>query len=137
MNVLDLITGPIFKIIDKLIPDPAAKAAAQLKVLELNQNGDLKELDADLQVALAQAAINKAEADSPGLYKGGWRPGAGWVSVAGLGYTFLLQPLFAWYSGIMGWPAPPVLNVAELLTLLGGMLGLGTLRTVEKHNNVD
>lgn len=36
------------KLIDKLIPDPEAKAQAQLKLLELQQNGELKQLDADM-----------------------------------------------------------------------------------------
>ena len=36
------------KLIDKLIPDPEAKAQAQLKLAELAQNGELKQLDADI-----------------------------------------------------------------------------------------
>jgi len=35
------------KIVDKLIPDPAAKAEAQAKLLELQQQGRLAELQAD------------------------------------------------------------------------------------------
>ena len=35
------------KIIDKVIPDPAQKAAAQLEVLKLNQAGEFKQLEAD------------------------------------------------------------------------------------------
>lgn len=35
------------KLIDKLIPDPQAKAKAQLDLLQMKQNGDLAELNAD------------------------------------------------------------------------------------------
>lgn len=35
------------KLIDKLIPDPAAKAEAQQKLLEMQQQGQLAELQAD------------------------------------------------------------------------------------------
>jgi len=39
---LDDIIGAGLKIIDKVIPDPAAKAEAQAKLLELQQSGQLK-----------------------------------------------------------------------------------------------
>jgi uncharacterized membrane protein (DUF106 family) len=44
---LDTIVGVGMKLIDKLIPDPAAKAEAQQKLLELQQQGRLSELQAD------------------------------------------------------------------------------------------
>jgi uncharacterized membrane protein (DUF106 family) len=44
---LDTIVGVGMKLIDKLIPDPAAKAEAQQKLLELQQQGRLAELQAD------------------------------------------------------------------------------------------
>ena len=44
---LDAILGIGGKLIDKLIPDPAQKAEAQLKLAELAQNGQLAELAAD------------------------------------------------------------------------------------------
>ena len=44
---LDAILGVGMKLIDKLIPDPAAKAEAQQKLLELQQQGRLAELQAD------------------------------------------------------------------------------------------
>lgn len=81
-----------------------------------------------------QVEVNKIEASSGSLYKGGWRPGAGWVCVAALGYSFLLRPLL---DGILqnlvdGWQALPALDMGDLLTLLFGMLGLGAYRTVER-----
>lgn len=36
------------KIIDRVLPDPQAKAEAQLKLAELAQTGELKQLDADI-----------------------------------------------------------------------------------------
>lgn len=35
------------KLIDKLIPDPQAKAKAQLELLQMKQNGELAQLNAD------------------------------------------------------------------------------------------
>lgn len=39
---IDEIISTGLKIIDKVIPDPIAKTEAQAKLIELNQNGDLK-----------------------------------------------------------------------------------------------
>jgi hypothetical protein len=45
---IDDIIGAGLKIIDKVIPDPAAKAAAQLELQKLAQDGKLAELQADM-----------------------------------------------------------------------------------------
>lgn len=121
-------------ILDKIIPDPAQKAEAQLKMLEMAQKGEMAVLDADLKIALGQIETNKIEAASAGLYKGGWRPGAGWICVAGLGYTFLLRPLLPWFATLAGFDVPPLppIDTMELIALLGGMLGLGGFRTYER-----
>ena len=44
---IDDIIGVGMKILDKVIPDPTAKAEAQAKLLELQQQGRLAELQAD------------------------------------------------------------------------------------------
>jgi len=44
---IDDIIGVGMKILDKVIPDPAAKAEAQAKLMELQQQGRLAELQAD------------------------------------------------------------------------------------------
>jgi hypothetical protein len=122
----------IFKVIEKVIPDPQAKAQAQLKTLEMQQAGEFKQIEADLQLALGQLEVNKIEAAAPDLFRGGWRPAVGWVCVIGLLYTYLGQPLLSWGSGIWNVPAPPSLDLGDLLILLGGMLGLGGMRTMER-----
>jgi uncharacterized membrane protein (DUF106 family) len=49
------------KILDKVIPDPAAKAEAQAKLVELQQQGRLAELQAD--TAEAQELTKRQQAD--------------------------------------------------------------------------
>ena len=44
---IDDVIGVGMKILDKVIPDPAQKAEAQAKLLELQQQGQLAELHAD------------------------------------------------------------------------------------------
>lgn len=54
-----LTLGGIFsvgsKLIDKLIPDPEQKANAQLKLLQLQQSGDLDEMKTQLSAIIAEA----------------------------------------------------------------------------------
>jgi uncharacterized membrane protein (DUF106 family) len=49
------------KILDKVIPDPAAKAEAQAKLIEIQQQGRLAELQAD--TAEAQELTKRQESD--------------------------------------------------------------------------
>jgi uncharacterized membrane protein (DUF106 family) len=58
---IDDIIGVGMKILDKVIPDPAAKAEAQAKLLELQQQGRLAELQAD--TAESQELTKRQEAD--------------------------------------------------------------------------
>jgi hypothetical protein len=125
------------KIIDKVIPDPAAKAEAKLRLIELQQKGELAELAAETQLAMGQLEINKAEAANANIFVSGWRPAVGWVCVAGLGSQYVIGPLVEWLSALfwerITWP---IMNNGELMTLLVGMLGLGALRTTEKVKGV-
>jgi hypothetical protein len=58
---IDDIINVGMKILDKVIPDPTAKAEAQAKLLELQQQGRLAELQAD--TAEAQELTKRQEAD--------------------------------------------------------------------------
>lgn len=135
MIAIPIIDG-ILKVVDKLIPDPQAKAAAQLEVLKMSQAGEFKQLEVDMQVALGQLKVNEAEANSASVFKGSWRPATGWVCLAGLAYTVIAQPLLAWVSTIKGVPVPPSLDTNELMFLLTGMLGLSGMRSFEKTKKV-
>ena len=136
MNFLDFLPT-IAKVIDKLIPDPQAKAQAQLDLLKLQQAGEFKELDADLALKLEQIKVNAIEAQSPDFFRGGWRPFVGWVCGTGLAVQFLVAPVATWAATLMGHAlAFPSLDMGTLMTLLGGLLGLGGMRTAEKIQGI-
>ena len=120
------------QLIDRLWPNPVDKAKAQMQLLELQQTGALKQLDADLQLALAQSQTNAAEAASSNRFASSWRPFVGWVCGAGLGYQLLARPLL---MGFTGHDFPP-LELDTLMTLLFGLLGLGAYRTAEKIKGI-
>lgn len=125
-------------LLGRILPDPKAADEAKLKLLEMAQRGELAQLDADMKLALGQIEINKAEAQSSDFWRGGWRPAVGWTCCAGLLYTFILRPLLPWFAAVSGVEVPPLpaLDMGPLLTLLGGMLGLGGMRTFERVKGV-
>jgi uncharacterized membrane protein (DUF106 family) len=58
---IDDIISVGMKVLDKVIPDPAAKAEAQAKLVELQQQGKLAELQAD--TAESQELTKRQQAD--------------------------------------------------------------------------
>lgn len=100
----------------------SAEKAAELEI-------KLQELESGAMSA--QAAINQAEAANPSLFVSGWRPFIGWICGGAFAYSALLG-IFTWIATLCGVAAPPTLNAEVFQTLLFGMLGLATARTVEK-----
>lgn len=58
---IDDIIGVGMKLVDKLIPDPAAKAQAQLELAKLAQDGKLADIQADINEA--QELTKRQQAD--------------------------------------------------------------------------
>lgn len=90
---------------------------------------------ADSERDRGQVELLKIDGEKGGFFQKGWRPGAGWICVFGLGYTFILRPLLPWVvtvSGLANVPPLPPIDTMELFVLLGGMLGLGGMRTAER-----
>ena len=120
-------------LIDRLFPDPAAKAAAQLELLKMQQAGDLAQLAADTDLAKLQIQTNIAEA-AGNWFTAGWRPCIGWVCGAGLAYAALIEPFARFIAKVwFGYTGEfPVIDTTLTMQILMGMLGLGAMRTVEK-----
>lgn len=130
--MLNLLIPVIGTLLDKVLPDPKMAAEAKFKITEMAQKGELANLEADVKLAIAQTEVNKVEA-STDTFRGGWRPFIGWICGLGLGIQFIISPLFTWVSLLLGYNVIfPILDSDVLMTLLFGMLGLGTLRTTEK-----
>lgn len=137
-----LLFGPIFEILKQVLGglglDPEAKARAQAQALDVLTNGTFDQ-KADQALALAQIGVNQTEATSESIFKSGWRPFTGWSAAIGVTTGLVWAPLGAWaITATTGHILPPlpVLDTATMLTLLGGLLGLGGLRTVEKIKGI-
>ena len=124
-------------LLDRVFPDPQAAADAKVKVMEMAQRGELAYLDADLKMATGQMEVNKAEAQHQSIFVAGWRPAIGWVCAAAFAFKFVIGPTAAVLMAVAGHPITlPEFDFSEMSTILLGMLGLGTLRTVEKIKKV-
>lgn len=130
--------------IDKIWPDPIKRAEELRKLEELRQSGDMARLNAHVQLMLGQIEINKAEAQHKSIFVAGWRPFIGWIGGVALAWQFVVYPILMWVWAIgqvKGWiPSnivyPPILDSEELYVILVGMLGIGTMRSIDKRNNV-
>ena len=89
----ELLFPIVGKLLEQVLPDPKAAQDAKLKMLEMAQQGQLAQLDADVKAMVGQLEINKAEASSTSWFVAGWRPMVGWVCGLGLAYVALVEPL--------------------------------------------
>lgn len=138
MSIWDTIAAPIIAIINKVIPDKAAAAAAVASLQQMQMQGALQEELAQLtSVTSAQSDINKVEASNSSVFVAGWRPMIGWVCASALAYQYLAKPLvLAGFS--MAHQVIPVMPGIDdnLWQLMFGMLGMGAMRTFEKAKGV-
>ena len=131
MSLLNSLIGPVTGILDKVIEDKDQKAKL---AHELATMADKLSHEQQLE----QIEVNKAEAASGSLFKGGWRPFIGWVCGIAFCYHFVVQPIIIFVVALVGVNIPdlPNFNMNTLLTVLGGMLGIGGLRTYEKQKGL-
>ena len=90
---------------------------------------------------LWQAETNKIEAANTNWFVAGWRPAIGWVCAVALGCFYIPQFLigsFLWakitiHTGAFA--AYPI-SASDLMALVGSLLGMATLRSVETIKGV-
>jgi len=108
------------------IKDPLEMAKISLQLSQLEQMANE-----------GQISINKIEAAHSNLFVAGWRPFIGWICGIAIAYTFVLHPMIEWGIALSGSHATaPKLNVDTLYQLVLAMLGMATLRTYEKKQQV-
>ncbi len=82
---------------------------------------------------LAQAEINKVQAQHRSTFVAGARPFLMWVCGFGFLFAFVINPILQWLAPEFGSPELPLDAMLEL-TL--AMLGLAGLRTIEKVKGI-
>jgi len=129
--MISALIGPVTGLLDKFIPDADEKARIAHELATMGEKHAQ-------ELALAQIEVNKAEAASGSIFKGGWRPAVGWVCASAFAYHFVLQPILLFVVALTGTELPtlPEFDMGTLLPVLGGMLGIGGLRTYEKQKRL-
>ena len=129
--MLQALIGPITGLLDKFVEDKDQKAALAHELATMSDRHAQ-------ELAKGQLEINKAEAASSSLFKGGWRPAIGWTCAAAFAWHFVGQPAMLFAVAMFGLDIPPLpaFDMSTLMTVLMGMLGLGGLRTYEKKTGV-
>ena len=96
------------KIVDELHTSDEEKAQAKIKLKELENELQTKQMD-----------INKVEAGHKSIFVAGWRPALGWIIVIILGYSYLFQPFIAMTLKIIGKDVElPNLNLDQIFPLI-------------------
>ena len=130
------------------------KPDEQIKIKELDQEFRMFVIQQNNQAYLAeldliklQLEINKTEAQHQSRFIAGWRPALGWMGVISLGLSIIPKSVvltvmwtmqaIAAVKGNTPLPIFPELGTGEVVALLGTILGVGTLRSVDKYNEVD
>jgi|TARA_A100001391_G_C4865154_1_gene223686 hypothetical protein len=131
MSLINTLVGPVSSLLDKFVEDKDQKAKLAHEIATMSEKFSQER-------ALANIELNKAEAASGSLWKGGWRPAVGWCCAISFFYHFILKDLIIFGCAIAGVVVPdlPEFDMGTLLTVLGGMLGIGGLRTYEKQKGL-
>jgi len=129
--LISAIMPMVGEVVDRLVPDKAGAAKAK-------QELETKLIDAAVAGQLGNLEINKIEAAHRSIWVSGWRPCVGWVCSISFGAHFVIFPLVAWGGQLMGYHLPPPIDfdMDQLMTVLLGLLGIGSLRTYEKQKGL-
>jgi len=129
--MLGQLIGPVSGLLDKFIEDKDQKAQLAHDIATMSERHAQ-------ELAKGQLEINKVEAASGSVFKGGWRPFIGWVCGVAFAYHFVLQPFIVFGATAAGVDLPelPSFDMSSLMTVMMGMLGLGGLRSYEKKQGL-
>ena len=128
--MLTALIGPVTGLLDKFIEDKDQKNKLAHEIATMADKHSH-------EIAKSQIEVNKEEAKSRHWWIAGWRPACGWICTLAMGYHFIIQPFLIFFLALFGLKMEiPTFDMETLMTVLLGMLGLGSLRTFEKHKGI-
>ncbi len=126
LGIVEPVVGVAGKVLDKFVEDKDLKAKLE---------AELKSQIISLDLAQAQANIEQAKHSS--VFIAGARPAIMWICAFGLGWQFVFQPITVWLFVVLGSDLVlPVLKTEGLMPLTLSLLGLGSMRSFEKHKGI-
>jgi hypothetical protein len=129
-SIISGLAGPVAGLLDKFIEDKDQKNQLAHDIATM----------ADKQVheqIMAQVEVNKQEAAHKSLFVAGWRPAIGWICGLGMLSNFIIVPMANFVLALVGQDIEiPLIDLATMMPVLMGMLGLGAMRSYEKGKGV-
>ena len=130
MNLLGSLVQPVTGLLDKFIEDKDQKNQLAHEI------STMAERHAQ-ELAKGQLEINKAEAQSRNVFIAGWRPFIGWTCGVAMAYNYVIHPILIFTLAQFNYlVAIPALDLSEMMPVLMGILGLGSLRSFEKYKGI-
>ena len=124
MSILTSLIAPATSILDKFIEDKDTKNKLAHELATMADKHSQEAL-------MAQLAINREDAKG-NWFQSSWRPLIGWICGLSLAINYLIAPICAGFGVNI-----PQADMSVMMPLLLGMLGIGTLRSVDKFNKTD
>ena len=124
MSLLASLVEPVTGLLDKFIEDKDQKAKIAFDL------STMAERHAQ-ELALAQIKVNQEEAKG-NWFQSSWRPLIGWICGLSLAINYLISPICAGFGILI-----PQADMAVMMPLLLGMLGIAGMRSVDKAFKTD
>jgi len=123
MSIVSSLIEPVSNLLERWIPDATEKQRIAFELSTMSEKHAQ-------ELAVAQIELNKAEAQG-NWFQSGWRPATGWVCVISFGINNLVSPIAAGFGLDI-----PQADMSVMMPVLMGMLGLGTMRSLERIKGV-
>lgn len=128
--MLDKLIAPITSLLDKFIEDKDQRNALAHEI------STMAERHAQ-ELAKGQLAVNAVEAAHKSLFVSGWRPFIGWTCGLAMFGNFITIPFSNFILALLSYDIViPLVPFETMMPVLMGMLGLGTMRTIERTKSV-
>ena len=124
--MLEALIHPVTTLLDKFIENKDQKNLLAHRIATMAESHAQ-------ELAKAQLEVNKVEAAHRNMFVSGWRPAVGWTCVIAMFGNFILIPMANFLLALAESEVSiPLIALSEMMPVLLGMLGLGTMRTIEK-----
>ena len=128
--MIEMLIGPIAALLDKVVPnvDERKRLAHEIATLAEKQAQER---------VMAQLEINRVAASHKSVFVSGGRPAAIWTCVIALFCILILFPFVQFFAQFFDIDVVmPQIDSVLMFGVLGPLLGLGGMRSLDKYNKV-
>jgi len=130
MSLLNSLIEPVTGLLDKVIADKDERARLAHEISTMAERMAHEN-------AQAQLDVNKQEAAHHSLFVSGWRPAIGWCCCLSMVGNYLVIPGANFILAFLNEPVHiELIDMSMMMPVLLGILGLGSMRSVEKLKGV-